>query len=247
MPHNIQKDAPSLRLAKALAQAGLCSRREAERWIEAGRVHLNGKKQTSPAVNVTHNDTILVDGKPLPNTQEKALYIYYKPPGVICTANDPQGRKTVFDALPKNLPRLMLVGRLDLNSEGLLLLSTDGGLAGELMHPKNKLERIYKVRFRGEFTPEVQQQLTSGVVVDGMHYQPFKILNHKEGTGTNNWAEISITEGKNREIRRVFEHLGLQVNRLIRTSYSGITLQSMLPGQWRKLSKAEAKPLLELL
>jgi len=139
-----------IRIAKAMADAGLCSRREAERWIEAGRVVLNGKTLDTPAVTVTEADDIQVDGNPLQNKPDQPrIFLYNKPSGIICSASDPEGRPTVFEKLPKKLPRLILVGRLDLNSEGLLLLTTDGELAGTLMHPSTNLERTYKVRFRG--------------------------------------------------------------------------------------------------
>ena len=217
-----------IRLAKAMADAGLCSRREAERWIEAGRVTLNGQLQTSPAVTVTAADSILVDGTPIGQKPEQPrLFLYNKPAGIICSAVDPEGRPTVFDKLPKRLPRLVLVGRLDLNSEGLLLLTTDGALAGKLMHPSAGLERTYKVRFRGDLSAQNIAALESGLTIDGIHYRPAKInlLGSKPSqTSANHWAEVTLFEGKNREIRKLFNHFGLQVNRLMRVQYGPFML-----------------------
>ena len=215
-----------IRIAKAMADAGLCSRREAERWIEAGRVVLNGEKLETPAVTVTETDEILVDGKPLQSKPETPrIFLYNKPAGIICSASDPEGRPTVFDKLPKKLPRLILVGRLDLNSEGLLVLTTDGALAGKLMHPSTNLERTYKVRFRGDLSDVQIKQLADGITIDGTHYRPAQVnlLGTTRG-GSNNWATVTITEGKNREIRNLFNHFGLQVNRLIRLQYGPFEL-----------------------
>jgi 23S rRNA pseudouridine2605 synthase len=214
-----------IRLAKAMADAGLCSRREAERWIEAGRVELNDKPQTSPAITVSAADKVVVDGVEIGQKPEKPrLFLYNKPSGIICSADDPEGRPTVFDKLPKKLPRVVLVGRLDLNSEGLLLLTTDGAFAGQLMHPSTNLERTYKVRFRGDLKPEYVEALAKGITIDGTHYRPAKVVLLGDKGRSNHWAEVTITEGKNREIRRLFNHFGLQVNRLMRIKYGPFEL-----------------------
>lgn len=241
-------DPKKTRLAKAMADAGLCSRREAERWIEAGRVHLNGVLQTSPAITVTEADTILVDGQELgqkPVTPR--LFLYNKPAGIICSAADPDGRPTVFDKLPKKLPRLVLVGRLDLNSEGLLLLTTDGALAGQLMHPKTNLIRTYKVRFRGELTADYIQRLSQGVTIERMHYRPAKVVLLEDKGSSNHWAEITITEGKNREIRKLFNHFGLQVNRLLRVQYGPFVLADLATNGLREIPVAEVTSFLKKL
>lgn len=233
-----------IRLAKAMADAGLCSRREAERWIEAGRVQLNGQLQTTPAVTVTADDEILVDGKPIGQKPEQPrLFLYNKPAGIICSAVDPEGRPTVFDKLPKRLPRLVLVGRLDLNSEGLLLLTTDGELAGKLMHPSTELERTYKVRFRGDLSQRHIEELGKGITIEGTHYRPavVNMLETKASAkgGANHWAEVTLTEGKNREIRKLFNHYGLQVNRLMRIQYGPFKLGNIATNGLYEVPEAE--------
>ncbi len=236
----------AIRLAKAIADAGICSRRQADKLIAEGRVHLNGNLQTSPAITVTDADHIEVDGTPLPRTDIlPRLFMYHKPAGIMCTTDDPQGRPTVFDKLPKNLPRLILVGRLDLNSEGLLLLTTSGELAGKLMHPDSNLERAYKVRFRGYLTDKTIETMRNGVTIDGMHYRPMdvEVLKGNEESA-NQWAIVTLTEGKNREIRNVFEYFSLQVNRLIRLSYGGFELGNM---PTNKLMEVPAKVVASLI
>lgn len=242
-PKNTNKD--TRRLAKAIADAGVCSRREAERLIAAGRVTLNGQRQTSPAINVAQTDAVMLDGRPLNWTDKtRRVFAYNKPAGVICAARDPQQRPTVFDTLPKNTPRLVLVGRLDLNSEGLLLLTNDGAFAGKLMHPKHHLARVYKVRFRGDLTRDICEQMAQGPDVDGVKYQSVTVRPQKQTTdGTNQWAEVTLREGKNREIRNVFEHFGLQVNRLIRTAYGEITLGDLGTKALRELTPEEVSTL----
>lgn len=238
------------RLAKAIADAGVCSRREAERRIEDGRVTLNGDIQTSPAINVGSADKVTVDGRPI-KWQDKPLrlFAYNKPTGVVCSNTDPEGRPTVFDSLPKNTPRLVLVGRLDLNSEGLLLLTTSGEFAGELMHPKNQISRVYKVRFRGDLTPETVAAMAAGPEIDGVNYRPVEVKLSKTASTAdkqrraNQWAEVRLYEGKNREIRKVFEHFGLQVNRLIRLSYGGVSLGDLPTGKLMELHESTAKSL----
>lgn len=238
------------RLAKAIADAGVCSRREAERRIEAGRVTLNGQAQTSPAINVEATDKVTIDGRPV-KWKDKPLrvFAFHKPTGLVCSNTDPEGRPTVFDKLPKNAPRLVLVGRLDLNSEGLLLLTTSGEFAGELMHPKNQMARVYKVRFRGDLTPEVTATMAAGHEIDGVNYRPVEVkLTNTASTAdrqqrANQWAEVRLHEGKNREIRKVFKHFGLQVNRLIRLAYGGVSLGDLPPGKLMELPAETVKAL----
>ena len=194
------------RIAKVMAAAGLCSRREAERWIESGRVIVNGDVLTTPAKTVDGNDRILVDGKPLAGKQERRLWCYHKPAGVMTTHRDPQGRPTVFDKLPPQLPRVISVGRLDFNSEGLLLLTTDGGLARELELPARGWKRRYRVRVHGQVTPEIVGRLQKGVKIEGVSYAPCQIEIERQ-QGTNTWVIMTLTEGKNREIKVDYDHL----------------------------------------
>jgi 23S rRNA pseudouridine2605 synthase len=214
---------PPQRIAKVLARAGLCSRRDAERWIAEGRVTLDGAVLTSPAVNVTEASDIRVDGKPLPEPDRPRLWRYHKPAGLVTTHRDERGRKTVFDALPKELPRLISIGRLDLNSEGLLLLTNDGALARRLELPATGWVRRYKVRVHGEIDPERLAALERGVTVDGVSYGPIRARPERQ-QGSNAWLTLSLQEGKNREVRRVLEHLGYPVTRLIRLAYGPFQL-----------------------
>ncbi len=196
------------RIAKVMARAGLCSRREAEGWITAGRVSVNGAKITSPALNVAPSDKVVVDGKPLPGAERTRLFLYHKPGGLVTTSADPQGRPTIFDSLPKDLPRLISVGRLDLATEGLLLLTNDGGLARTLELPSTAWLRRYRVRAYGKVTqPQLDREQTSNV-----------------------WITFAIREGKNREVRNVLRHLGLQVARLIRVSFGPFQLGDLAEG-----------------
>ena len=211
------------RIAKVLARAGLCSRRDAERWIAEGRVTLNGAVLTSPAVNVTETSEIRVDGKPLPEADRPRLWRYHKPAGLVTTHRDERGRPTVFDALPKELPRLISIGRLDLNSEGLLLLTNDGALARRLELPATGWVRRYKVRVHGELDPARLSGLERGVKVDGVSYGPIRARLERQ-QGSNAWLTLSLQEGKNREVRRVLEHLGYPVTRLIRLAYGPFQL-----------------------
>jgi len=217
------------RIAKRLARAGLCSRREAERWIEAGRVEVDGRTLDSPAVTVTANSRIRVDGKPLPAAEPARLWRYHKPRGLVTTHRDPQGRPTVFEKLPSELPRVVAVGRLDLNTEGLLLLTNDGELARHLELPSTGWSRRYRVRVHG--TPEATAlaALAGGVTVGGVRYGPVQArLDSRKGG--NAWLTMSLREGKNREVRRILEHLGLQVTRLIRTAYGPFQLGELARG-----------------
>ena len=232
-PLNKSKD--SERIAKVMARAGLCSRRDAERWIADGRVSVNGKTLASPAFTVVPEDRIVVDGKPLPAVEAPRLFLYHKPVGLVTTAHDEKNRATVFDNLPPGLPRLVSVGRLDLNSEGLLLLTNDGGLARYLELPANALTRCYRVRVHGAVTPSSLAKLAQGVTVEGVNYGPIQARVEREQTGSNVWVSLTLKEGKNREIRKVMSHLGLQVSRLIRTAYGPFELGDLAAGATQEI------------
>jgi 23S rRNA pseudouridine2605 synthase len=219
----------STRIAKVMARAGLCSRRQAEEWIAAGRVVVNGGTIRSPAVNVRPQDHITVDGKPLPRRERTRLFLYHKPVGLVSTTADPQGRPTLFDALPKNLPRLMSVGRLDIGTEGLLLLTNDGGLARALELPDTAWVRRYRVRAHGRVAQADLDALRDGITIDGVHYAPIEATLERE-QGANVWLSFAIREGKNREVRNVLAHLGLRVNRLIRTEFGPFGLGALVQG-----------------
>lgn len=231
------------RIAKIMAAAGLCSRREAERWIADGRVTVNGHTLSTPACLIGSDDRVMVDGVPLPGKQERRLWCYHKPAGVITTNRDPQGRPTVFDTLPASLPRVVTVGRLDFNSEGLLLLTTDGALARELELPTKAWKRRYRVRVHGILTGDMIAHLARGVVAEGIHYAPCKVEIERV-QGTNTWILVTLTEGKNREIRRLMSHFGLEVTRLIRISYGPFQLGNLEPGDLREVPQASLKELL---
>ena len=226
------EDAPEVkeRIAKRLARAGLCSRREAERWIEDGRVVVNGKKLDSPAFTVGDDDNIVVDGKPLPAADRTRMWRYHKPAGLMTTHKDPQGRPTVFDYLPDDLPRVISVGRLDMSSEGLLLLTNDGELARRLELPTTGWVRRYRVRVHGEVNEAKLEALENGITVEGVRYGPITATLDKK-QGSNAWLTLALTEGKNREVRRVMEHLGWPVNRLIRVAYGPFQLGNLEEGK----------------
>ncbi len=216
----------SNRIAKIIARSGLCSRREAERKIMDGLVSVNGEIIKTPALNVSETDEIIVDGKIISQPEETKLFIYYKPVGLITSHKDNQGRKTVFESLPKEFGRLLSVGRLDLNSEGLLLLTNDGEFQRFMESPANEFERIYRVRIRGIIKKEDIEKLRNGITVDGIHYKRIDVKIEKNQT-SNSWIIVKLHEGKNREIRRTMESLGYQVNRLIRISYAGLELRNL--------------------
>jgi 23S rRNA pseudouridine2605 synthase len=239
-------DRPGERIAKALARAGLCSRREAERWIEEGRITVNGVVLESPAFNVTAQDRINVDGRPVDSPEPTRLWRFHKPDGLVTTHKDPQGRETVFDHLPEDLPRVISVGRLDLSSEGLLLLTNDGGLARSLELPSTGWLRRYRVRAFGRVTQEELAQLADGITVDGITYGPMEAILDRAETA-NAWITVSIREGKNREVRRVLEAIGLKVNRLIRVSYGPFQLGKMPPGSVEEVAPAALKEMLGTL
>ncbi len=217
------------RIAKVIARAGVASRRDAEAMIAEGRVTLNGEVLTSPAVNVKKDDRITVDGEPLPAKERTRLWLYHKERGLVTTARDPEGRPTVFDALPEDLPRVVAVGRLDINTEGLLLLTNDGGLAKVIAHPDTGWLRRYRVRAHGDVTQADLDRLRDGVTVDGMEYGPVEARLDRV-QGDNVWITLGLREGKNREVKRILEHLGLSVNRLIRVSFGPFQLGDLEPG-----------------
>lgn len=218
------------RIARVLARAGLASRRDAEEMVTQGRVTVNGRVINSPALDVTQNDVVAVDGKPLPPRERTRLFLYHKPRGLMTTHDDPEGRPTVFDNLPEGLPRLISVGRLDFNTEGLLLLTNDGGLARTLELPDTGWLRRYRVRAHGDVTQAQLDELKNGIEVEGVKYGPIEATLERD-QGANVWLVFAIREGKNREVRNVCAHLGLEVNRLIRVSYGPFQLGEIPEGQ----------------
>ena len=220
------------RIAKVIARAGLASRREAEAWIAAGRVAVNGAVIASPACNVTAQDRVTVDGAPLPARERTRLFLYHKPRGLMTTHADPQGRPTIFEHLPENLPRLISVGRLDFNTEGLLLLTNDGALARVLELPATGWLRRYRVRAHGKVTQAQLDQLRAGLTLSGIHYGAIEATIERV-QGANLWLTFAIREGKNREVRNVLGHLGLDVTRLIRVSFGPFQLAELEDGRRR--------------
>ncbi|MGE3247836.1 MAG: pseudouridine synthase, partial [Beijerinckiaceae bacterium] len=223
------QDQSGERIAKIMARAGLCSRREAEEWILAGRVAVNGKVLDSPAFNVAPGDRVTVDGEPLGQRERTRLFLFHKPRGMVTTAHDPQGRPTVFDNLPEGLPRVVSVGRLDINTEGLLLLTNDGGLARALELPATGWLRRYRVRAHGVTDQSVLDRLADGLTIDGIDYRGIEARLDRE-QGANVWLTIGLREGKNREVKKVLEHIGLDVNRLIRVSFGPFQLGDLEEG-----------------
>tara|TARA_R110002110_G_scaffold66876_2_gene182750 strand:+ start:1563 stop:2579 length:1017 start_codon:yes stop_codon:yes gene_type:complete len=222
------------RIAKVIARAGICSRREAEKLIEDGRVAVNGKTIKSPALNITGGETILIDGKVLPAQEPTRLWRYHKPAGLVTTAKDPEGRTTVFEKLPDDMPRVISVGRLDINTEGLLLLTNDGELARLLELPATGWTRRYRVRAWGRIVQADLDKLKSGLTVEGVRYGPIDAVIDKV-QGSNVWLTVSLKEGKNREVKRVLAALGLHVNRLIRLSFGPFQIGDLEPGDIKQI------------
>ncbi len=234
------------RIAKVMARAGICSRRDAEKMISEGRVKVNGKKINSPALNIQASDKVVVDGKPLPSKEQTRLFLYHKPPGLVTTHNDEMGRSTVFEQLPDFIPRVVSIGRLDLNTEGLLLLTNDGGLSRHLELPDTGWKRKYRVRVNGKVNETRLASLKNGITVEGVRYKSIDAKlevqpEERENIGANSWLSITLREGKNREIRRVMEALGLKVTRLIRTDYGPFTLGKMTRGTVSEVSAGVMK------
>ncbi len=223
------------RIAKVMARAGLCSRRDAERWIAAGRVKVNGVFISSPALNVTDKDFIEADGKPLPDREPQKLWRYHKPAGLVVSHNDEKGRENVFSKLPEDMPRVVSVGRLDINTEGLLLLTNDGSLARQLELPTTGWLRRYRVRAFGRTAPEALEKLKKGITINGVRYGSIDAKIDRE-QGRNTWFTFALREGKNREIKIICEHLGMQVNRLIRLSFGPFQLGDLKPGSVAEVS-----------
>lgn len=234
---DLQGDQPETeRIAKALARAGVCSRRDAEKLIAEGRVSVNGKRLDTPAFKVSALDDIRVDNKPINAPEPSRLWRYHKPAGLVTTHRDPQNRPTVFERLPPDLPRVVSVGRLDLTSEGLLLLTNDGELARTLELPSNGWVRRYRARAHGRITQADLDGLAKGVTVEGVRYGPIQAELDRQ-QGANAWITVAITEGKNREVRRVLEAIGLKVNRLIRISYGPFQLGLLEPGKAEEIPR----------
>ena len=227
---------PGDRVAKVLARAGIASRRETERMIESGRVTVNGKVISGPALNVTAKDKITVDGKPVSKPEPPRLWLYHKPPGLVTTTRDEKGRTTIFDKLPENMPRVMSVGRLDLNSQGLLLLTNDGGIKRKLELPSTGWLRKYRVRVNGRPKNEDFEPLRKGLEIDRERFQPMTVTLDRQ-QGANAWLTIGLREGKNREIRRAIENIGYTVNRLLRISYGPFQLGDLKPGEIEEIRR----------
>jgi len=239
-------DDGSQRIAKLLARAGVASRREIERMIAEGRIALNGEKITTPATLLDSVEGLTVDGRPVRPAKATRLFRFYKPQGTITAAHDTKGRATIYDRLPKGLPRLMPVGRLDFMTEGLLLLTNDGELKRQLELPRTGVVRTYRARAFGNVTQQQLEGLAEGITIEGIHYGSIN-ANLERRTGRNCWIEMSLAEGKNREVRRVLAHLGLQVSRLIRTAYGPLTLEGLEPGDADELEEAELEAFRRIL
>ena len=226
------------RIAKLLARAGIASRREVERLIGEGRIAIDGETLTTPATLVKDLSGVTYDGRPVRAAKATRLYRFHKPAGCLTAAFDPKGRPTIYDKLPPGLSRVMPVGRLDFTTEGLLLLTNDGELKRALELPRNKVPRTYRARAFGDVTQAQLEELAEGITIDGVHYGSIN-ANLERRTGRNCWIEMTLTEGKNREVRRVLEHLGMQVSRLIRTSYGHLTIEDLPTGAIEEVSPGE--------
>ncbi len=224
------------RIAKVLSRAGIASRREAERMIADGRISVNGKVIDSPALNVTPTDKITADGKPVGEPEPARIWLYHKPAGLVTTERDEKDRPTVFASLPEDMPRVMSVGRLDLSSEGLLLLTNDGEVKRRLELPSTGWLRRYRVRIKGSASEAKLDQLREGITVEGLTYQPMVVTFDRQ-VGANAWLTISLREGKNREIRRAMEAIGATVNRLIRVSYGPFQLNDLKAGEVEEVKR----------
>ena len=231
------------RVAKRIARSGFCSRRDAERLIATGRVAVDGEVLSSPAVTVTDANQVTIDGEPLPHAEQARLFRYHKPAGVLTAARDPEGRPTIYERLPEELPRLMPIGRLDMASEGLLLLTNDGELKRRLELPSTGWLRRYRVRVHGRVDESTLEALKDGIALDGFQYGPIQARLDRV-QGSNAWLTVALREGKNREIRRVLEHFGWPVNRLIRLSFGPFQLGGLAPGA---IEEVPAKVLAEQL
>ena len=223
-----------INITKLIARSGICSRRDAKRKIDTGKVSVNGQIIVKPTLKVNETDEIMVDGRLLSARERTRIWVYYKPTGIITTNYDPEGRPTVFSEIPKSIGRVVSVGRLDINSEGLLLLTNDGELARYLELPQNAFTRVYKVRVFGKIDPKQLADLSRGCVVDGIRYGKI-LVDVLELGKSNSWISVTLNEGKNREIRKVLEAHGLQVNRLIRVEYGPYKLENLLLGQVKEV------------
>lgn len=224
------------RIAKVIARAGVASRREAERMIEAGRISVNGKQIMSPALNVSDTDKITVDGKLISAPEPPRMWLYHKPIGLVATDRDEKGRETIYEKLPEDMPRVMSVGRLDINSEGLLLLTNDGGIKRRLELPSTGWLRRYRVRVNGRPSDAALEPLRKGITIEGEHFQPMIVTLDRQ-QGANAWLTIGLREGKNREIRRAMEAVNMSVNRLIRISYGPFQLGELRAGEVEELRR----------
>lgn len=228
-------EAQGERIAKRMSRAGVCSRRDAEKYIAEGRVKVNGKIISEPGTKVLPNDAIFFDGKSINPADKPRVWLFHKPAGYITTNKDPEGRDTVFDILPKNLPRVITVGRLDLNSEGLLILTNDGAIARHMELPATGWTRRYRVRVFGTPSEEALRTLKKGVQIDGIHYGSVAATIDKDQKGSNCWLSVTLTEGKKREIRILFDHIGHAVSRLIRVSYGPFQLGQLERGEVKEV------------
>ena len=244
--NKLTKSNETERIAKKLSRAGVCSRREAERWIAEGRIKVNNVILSTPATNVSEKDKILVDNIPLPKPSLTKIWRFHKPKGCLVTENDPKGRKTIFQILPKSLPRVISVGRLDYDSEGLLLLTNDGAISRKLELPSTGWLRKYKVRVHGIVDKSALLKIKDGIKLDNFKTGPIEASLEIQ-KGTNAWILIGIREGKNREIRRIMDHLGYPVNRLIRLSYGPFQLGNLKSGEVSEINKNVIKNQLGLM